>query len=432
MLFRSPYYSVSQSRYGLVVEDSTVAKECIEFLKQRKLGRASFLPFDTVKPFNAAKIEGKGIIGLASDLVNYDSKFEKIVKFVLGNILVVEDIDSGVRVSKEGKFSGSIVSLEGEIISGRGKISGGEKVKSGISVIFERKREINQLEGDIKINRDKLKEVTLVYDENNKKSNEISTQISNISIQEENNRRELYDLNGKKGVLEKEHKSILNNYETILYEKEAEEDNLKSLMSKIETGTGESSLISEKIESIKKLIDSKEKQGIIQKKIYDELSEIYSNGRIEAAKFSEQLKTYQGKIYYEKKELQEYTDNKKRNEARIEIVRAGKRETEEEIIKLTEEKSGLDENYKITEEKLKSEKEKYKQIEQKEKEGIAEIRSIESKIVSEKNSFTKKCEEIEKIKSDIENILVKSEEAGGMDESEPAEDHLKEKREYVS
>lgn len=422
--------AVGNSMQDIVVEESSIAKECIEFLKIKKFGRASFLPFDTVKPFTPSKYEGNGVLGIASELVKFESKYEKIVKFVLGNILIVEDIESAVRVSKEGKFSGSIATLEGEIISGRGKISGGEKVKSGISVIFERKREINHLENELKIYGNNLKNAVSFYEDSMEKMKEISSKITELSLEEERNRRALYDINGKKTASEKEYKSVMNNFETIIYEKELEEENLKSLKSKIAAGSGENSAIADKIEEIKKDIQAKEEKLQNQKKLFEELNEIYSVGRVEAAKVSEQLKTYQDKIYYEKKELQEYIENREKNLARVNFVKNGKKEIEEEIKKLQSELEILTKECEEREINLKIEKERYKQIETAEKESISEIRGIEGKIVSEKNSFTKKCEEVEKLKTEIENLTVKAEEAGGLENIEPAGDHLKEKREY--
>lgn len=422
--------AVGNSMQDIVVEDSSVAKECIEFLKLKKLGRASFLPFDTVRPFSNGKIEGNGILGIASDLVKYESKFEKIVKFVLGNILVVENIESAVKVSKDGKFNGSIVSLDGEIISGRGKISGGERVKSGISVIFERKREITHLESELEICINNLKEITDLYEGKTAELRETAELLATLSIEEESLRRNAYDLNSKKISSEKEYKSILNNYETIIYEKELEEENLLNLKNKIVSGSGENSAITEKIDEIKRNIALNEELFVKQKTSFDELSESYSAGRIEAAKVTEQLKTYQDKIYYEKKELQEYIENKNRNEMRINLIKSGKNDIESELKKLQVEMESLDLKCKNSEQTVKVEKDKYKQLEAQEKEKIVEIRAIENKIVQDKNSFTKKSEELEKIKSDILNLFIKAEEIGGLDEIEPAEDHIKEKKEY--
>jgi chromosome segregation protein len=422
--------AVGNSMQDIVVEESSIAKECIEFLKANKFGRASFLPFDTVRPFNPSKIEGNGVLGIASELVNFEPKYEKIVKFVLGNILIVEEIDSAVRVSKEGKFSGSIVTLEGEIISGRGKISGGERVKSGISVIFERKREINHLESELEIYGAKLRDAAAVYEEMQNKFKEIVEKIVELSSSEESSRRALYDINGKKGIAEKEYKSVMNNFETIVYEKELEEDNLKSLKSKIAAGSGENSSVSDRIEEIRKEIVSQEEKLQNQKRIFEELNEIYSVGRVEAAKVSEQLKTYQDKIYYEKKELQEYSENREKNLIRVNSVKTGRADIEEEIKKLQFEMDKVIKECEECEKSLKIEKESYKKLESIEKESIVEIRGIEGKIVSEKNSFTKKCEELEKLKSEIENMIIRAEEAGGIDEVEPSDDHLKEKREY--
>lgn len=142
------------SLQDIVVEHSDVAKEAINLLKKNNLGRASFLPFDTIKDTpSKPSVKTDGVYGIASDLVKYDQKYEKIINYVLGNILIVENIDIGIDILKNKKFNGNIVSIDGEILNSSGKITGGQKFKSNISFLFDRQKEKkNILNNNINLN----------------------------------------------------------------------------------------------------------------------------------------------------------------------------------------------------------------------------------------------------------------------------------------
>ena len=131
----------------IVVDDSNVAKKCIEILKERKVGRASFLALDTIKTFSRKEFPVyDGIVGRASELISFDKRYQKVIDMILGNLMIVKDIDTAVSITKKNLYSGNIVTLGGELISGSGRITGGESKNSAISQMFERKKEMKRLE----------------------------------------------------------------------------------------------------------------------------------------------------------------------------------------------------------------------------------------------------------------------------------------------
>ncbi len=119
----------SRLRY-VVVEDEDVAKLCIEMLKKRNLGRMSFIPLKRVRseaglpPYPRVK----GAVDFAINLIEYDSKFEKVVRFVFGDTLIVEDFESAKRI---GIGNYRMVTLEGELFEKSGVITGGSHKAGG-------------------------------------------------------------------------------------------------------------------------------------------------------------------------------------------------------------------------------------------------------------------------------------------------------------
>lgn len=154
----------------IVVTTSEVAQELIEILKEKKLGRASFLALDSIKVFKIndklPKIEG--VIDFARNLVKYDKNIERVIEFIFGNAVVVKNIEIGRKLLKEG-YNDRIVTLDGDIITARGRITGGYTVK-GKDELLERKNELNEIEIEIK-------KIEINNNEYEKKLLEIKTRI---------------------------------------------------------------------------------------------------------------------------------------------------------------------------------------------------------------------------------------------------------------
>ncbi len=135
---------------NIVCEDDDSARKAIRSLKDNKAGRMTFLPLKSIRAEvrQANDLKGEtGFIGMGPDCVEFDSKYSEIVKYLLGRVVVVNDMDSAIRISK--KTSGMrVVTLEGEIINSSGAITGG-KYKNRTANILERKTEIATLEKEI-------------------------------------------------------------------------------------------------------------------------------------------------------------------------------------------------------------------------------------------------------------------------------------------
>jgi chromosome segregation protein len=137
---------------NIVTDNEATAKELIAYLKKNKFGRATFLPLTSVgNKDNFPKKEAlseQGAIGLASTLVKADKKYEGIVSYLLGRVLVVEEIDAAIRIAKKYGHSLHIVTLEGEYLSPGGSMTGGTFRNS--SNLLGRRRELEELEENVK------------------------------------------------------------------------------------------------------------------------------------------------------------------------------------------------------------------------------------------------------------------------------------------
>lgn len=133
---------------NIVTDTETTAKDTIEYLKKNRYGRATFLPLSSMSNktnFNAPDaLEEKGVIGLASDLVDIKKEYEGVAKYLLGRVMVVDTIDHAISIERKYRYTVRIVTLEGEYLNVGGSISGGAFKNN--SNLLGRRREIEEIE----------------------------------------------------------------------------------------------------------------------------------------------------------------------------------------------------------------------------------------------------------------------------------------------
>lgn len=137
---------------NIVTDDENTAKRMIQYLKQNRLGRATFLPLTSItnpQEFkNPDSLKEKGVIGMADALVDIDEKYRNVAKSMLGRIVVVDNVDNAVKIARKYEYGIRMVTLEGELLVPGGAISGGAFKNN--SNLLGRRREIDELEKSVK------------------------------------------------------------------------------------------------------------------------------------------------------------------------------------------------------------------------------------------------------------------------------------------
>ena len=153
--------SLGAALQNIVTETEQDAKKMVEYLRTNNLGRASFLPIASVKGNKLEKYNSKGIngiIGIASDLVKFDKKYDQIVLSLLGKTVVVEDMDTAIELAKQNKYSFRIVTVKGDLINPSGAITGGSVAPKTVNILG-RAREIESLEKELKKLKEKIEKL---------------------------------------------------------------------------------------------------------------------------------------------------------------------------------------------------------------------------------------------------------------------------------
>ena len=276
------------STSSIIVDSDAYAKEAINYLKENKLGRVTFLPLNNMKPkdlsdFVKEKLNIKGFINIASKLVNYDIKYKNIINHLLGNIIVVDNIDTANELSKKIKFSNRIVTLDGDVINVGGSITGGNiKIKNVILDKYELEKKVNEEKNILNIIKDiensindidyNLKNIEDELYLNNKNLLVLEDEINIKNTTLDNYNQKLLkinnDLNGTNNIINNnlskeedniitkyyeavnEKNTILNNLNRTVSEKKELEDSLNNYEFSIKK---ENSIFTEKNEQLKNL-----------------------------------------------------------------------------------------------------------------------------------------------------------------------------------
>ena len=136
---------------NIIVQDEASARNSITFLKQKRSGRATFLPLTTIKSRRLPQsIENKvknseGFLGMAYEIIDYPEEIASIIQNLLGTTIVSRDLKSANTIAKLIQFGYRVVTLEGDVMNAGGSMTGGASKKGNQSSLFSRKNELASL-----------------------------------------------------------------------------------------------------------------------------------------------------------------------------------------------------------------------------------------------------------------------------------------------
>ena len=238
----------STSSY-IVTQNENNAKDAVNYLKSNNLGRATFYPMNVIKArnidnesLNKLKFDGR-YISIAIDLINFDSKYDNVLRNLLGSVIVTENLDDANKVSKLVNNHYKVVTLGGDIVNAGGSITGGSvKIKNSVlNIKYELEETIKKLsetENNLSITEDKINISDETYSnlmnqrkdflisintkdgylsDTNKKIEELSSRNEQINKELSSNEKTINN------VISEEENEILNKY----YEEKQRKENIE-------------------------------------------------------------------------------------------------------------------------------------------------------------------------------------------------------------
>ena len=348
------------SLQNIVTETESEAKKLVEHLRKNNMGRASFLPITSVKGRKIDKYDSKhinGIIGVASDLVKYEKKYEGIILSLLGRTIIVDNMDNGVELAKKNRYSFRIVTLKGDVINPSGSITGGSVMQKTVNILG-RSREIESIQKEIKV------------------------------------------LNKKLENIQKEKEDYLSDIEDVLEEASSLEQNMQEIDITYATEKQKMVSIEENVERLENRLArlKQEQESIINKK--QELNSIKEEAKEQIEKLSkenEELNKVIEEFANLNKDNQKYIDDLNFDITNLKISVSSFEESEMSIKEMTER---IEEDIKNNEESIRNKQEKLSNIKNDNEQLMNNINELKNKITQIKEDVENSGNKVEKLKEE--------------------------------
>ena len=324
--------ALGASLQNIVTENEQDAKRLIEHLRKNNLGRASFLPISNIQGKRPEKIRGniQGVLGLASDLIKYDKKYEQIILNLLGRTVIVENMDTAIKVSKENGHNFKIVTIDGDIISQTGSMTGGSVNKKTVKILG-RSKEIedlaNQIENIKKMQEDLKKKKEDIINSNKQvleNSEKLENALQTIEIK--------YNVENQKLNTVKENIDRISNHLEKLRKEKAELENQKEEYLKvIDDKNKEKIQIDNENEEIKAKINEYSSLNKDTAKKVDDLNFDITNLKISVSSFNESESSIDEMAEMLKNEIENQNKSIENKESQIEKINIEQKELENRI-----------------------------------------------------------------------------------------------------
>ncbi|GAE24219.1 chromosome partition protein smc [Halalkalibacter wakoensis JCM 9140] len=365
----------------IVMKSEADARLAIQFLKQNRIGRATFLPLPVIKPkvipdFQLAQMnKHSSFIGVAASLLTYENMYESIVYNLLGNVIIAKDLQGANEIAKLSGHRFRIVTIEGDVVNPGGSMTGGS-VKQKQTPLLGRKRELEDLQGKLVT----LKAGTTKLEQEVKGLKQTQLQmeqaLEELRTKGEVARQDFQDAKSAVRELEREVERSQEQFSRFDRDKvgfKEEIDRLKNRIIELETSyevaTNEASKLEKKVKHLEQdqqmQRETKEnlKEELMQEKIdlatakerYHSIDERLKALSRSKEALEEELKELKDHYDLLLGEMTNRSDGETSLDSTIEEKRKRKVELSEAISKMKEERAEVEANYADLEHKLKGE-----------------------------------------------------------------------------
>ena len=239
---------------NVIAETAQDVRRGIDFLKKNRAGIVTFLPLDTLRRRTFSDnnlLDEPGVIGIAEELVEYEGLYQIAIQHLLGNTLVIENLDDAIALTKRFRHSARLVTIEGELINTLGDITGGynDKKKSGL---LRRARELEGLQ-------DKIDELQEIVNQKDRESKSYASIIADSQIVRQKLVGQLQDKQIEQTGILKDIEQADNNISRLKNELDTLEKQNLELQEKFESTREEYETLNTEIEELRKQSHQKER-----------------------------------------------------------------------------------------------------------------------------------------------------------------------------
>ncbi|TFB23239.1 chromosome segregation protein SMC [Filobacillus milosensis] len=312
----------------IVVETDQEARQAIQYLKKTNSGRATLLPLSTIKPrsidsntVNKLK-SSDGFIGVASELVHFDSTYQSIVQSLLGTVLIANTLKDANNLAKITGHRFRIVTVEGDIVNPGGSMSGGAKKRSNQTSLFTRDQELEE----IKTKLADYEQKSEVFEQKLRDKKKKYEELEQVSLKEQSQKDELYD----------KYQMVKESYQALQARLSNINDQLSVYDQENKQHQDDIKQLTDELEEITVQLQQQDKQSEKLRQEIDHLSTNQSDFKEAVEQHKEKLNNMQIRLAEKESELRNHQERLTQIQDDLESERTSKTQLEEELQKLEE------------------------------------------------------------------------------------------------
>jgi len=387
---------------NIITADENSAKAAINYLKNNKIGRVTFLPMNIIKSKKINNIQTRtNIIGIASDLISYDDKYRDILENILGRTIVIDNIDEGIKFARETGHKYKVVTLDGEILNPGGSLTGGSLKTSGN--ILSRKRLINEFNEKIKTTKEENASIQEKLVSIEKDIISCKENIQSYEEEMKNLDKELIFSNSSYSRYEEEINNFLSSMKKLENEKQNLGSNLSYTLQKKEVLESQIKDIDNKHKNNKENIEALNEELNKESEIYEAEKSKFDNINLQLTKDKEILKSFNAdmeriKEYLNQLHIKKLLIEKENNEEENQI-----KDIDEKIILEDREKENLKNQLNENNKGLENKKIARENLKQNLDDNNIKLKNIDKQFMELKEAIFKVESKIEKLESNKES-----------------------------
>ena len=293
--------ALGASMQHVIVETEQAGRQAIQYLKQHSLGRATFLPLNVIKPRQlSAEIQSiaeraEGFINIASEAISVDPQYQHIVRNLLGNTIIVNDLKQANELARAIRYRTRIVTLEGDIVNPGGSMSGGGERKT--KSVLAQKDELAKMKAQLESYHRQTVDFEQQFQEMNDQANQLSEDYLSSSQRYNEIKQHKHELSLELDRLRTNEAQIKDDHEEFQFEKN---DGYESAKSK--------ATLNEKQQQLSEI---KERLAQLEKDI-ERLTELNKEGKASTTQLQQQLNQKKSDLAVTKERLKTQRQMKER------------------------------------------------------------------------------------------------------------------------
>ncbi len=374
---------------NVVVDSEEIAKRAIGFLKQRNLGRATFLPIQAIRP---RQVEGRilrtasempGFLGTADSLVETEPAYRDIVMNLLGRTLVVEDMDAGIAMARRFDHGVRIVTRAGELFNAGGSMSGGSQPARNASLLG-RQRLMHELE-------EEMKRLSMEMENAEKARRLAESQMTAMDAAFEAHKKQLSDLElvrmrdeSHVSQLLEQHKKLVSQQELMKLEEQELEERMQMLNQEMATGSGKLGEVEEEMGALRDTVSANQAKTREEQSLRDDIHADVNDYRVSVLSVRESMETMKEQLMQLEEErrqmdgtIEKRAGERTLNDHRIQEAAAEIEGLQKRLLTLQSEQTGAGFKLESAEEDVRTTEEEYAELLESLTQHNAEILSLQ-------------------------------------------------------